>query len=102
MAGPRLLQEFPDRDREYYRQALEQGRLHVETADGRAVAAGMALRESMVTRHIVHRHEPPVPTGPIQVGTVVKSPPRLCSVPGGSTSLHSWTLLECTCSRLCE
>ncbi|GAB4815992.1 hypothetical protein N2152v2_003038 [Parachlorella kessleri] len=67
-----FIKEFPDRGREYYAQALAQGRLRVEgrgaaAAAAAAAAAGAApvLQECQRTVHVVHRHEPPVPAGPI-------------------------------------
>ncbi|KAI7841510.1 hypothetical protein COHA_004902 [Chlorella ohadii] len=56
--------EFPARDRSYYLQALADGRLRVE---GCEVTAETPLRDGQRMRHFIHRHEPPVPAGPIQV-----------------------------------
>ncbi|PRW59227.1 pseudouridine synthase family [Chlorella sorokiniana] len=56
--------EFPARDRAYYLQALTDGRLRVE---GCEVTAETPLRDGQRMRHFIHRHEPPVPAGPIQV-----------------------------------
>ncbi|GAB4816797.1 hypothetical protein N2152v2_003843 [Parachlorella kessleri] len=59
-----MSREFPARDRQYYLAALADGRLRVE---GREATAETALSQGMRIRHFIHRHEPPVPAGPIQV-----------------------------------
>ncbi|KAL4430127.1 hypothetical protein ABPG77_004909 [Micractinium sp. CCAP 211/92] len=56
--------EFPARDRQYYLQALADGRLRVE---GCQVTADTPLKDGQRMRHFIHRHEPPVPAGPIPV-----------------------------------
>lgn len=86
------LQEFPQRPREYYEKAVEEGRLRME---GFQVAATTAAEDAWFAcqagglrhcacvhlqtgvnhlaksghrcRHFVHRHEPPVLDTPVQV-----------------------------------
>lgn len=57
--------EFPARDRQYYISAVARGTLRIdkeETSDPtKLLHAGTTLR------HLVHRHEPPVPAGNIQL-----------------------------------
>jgi hypothetical protein len=57
--------EFPARTRDYYVQAFQDGRLRVE---GRQVAMDEPLKTGDCMRHFIHRHEPPVLAGDIQVG----------------------------------
>ena len=61
------LQEFPARDRSYYSQALADGRLRVEGVAQAALTLHTQLREGQRLRLFVHRHEPPVPIGGVQV-----------------------------------
>ena len=50
---------------EYYTRAFHAGRLRVE---GRAdLTVDTPLKTSMCIRHLVHRHEPPVLAGSVQV-----------------------------------
>ncbi len=71
-------QEFPMLTEEYYTRAFHAGRLRVERQQpgGRPRAAGEQLPElkletplktSMCVRHLIHRHEPPVLGGPVEV-----------------------------------
>ncbi|KAL4434182.1 hypothetical protein ABPG75_000623 [Micractinium tetrahymenae] len=59
-----IFSRFPARDRQYYLQALADGRLRVE---GCQVTAETPLKDGQRMRHFIHRHEPPVPAGPIHV-----------------------------------
>jgi len=68
--------EFKGRSREYYTQAIAQGRLRVEDTSmsckatkktAACAAAADALRDGQRVRHFVHRHEPPVLHVPIPI-----------------------------------
>ncbi|GAQ83120.1 hypothetical protein KFL_001360170 [Klebsormidium nitens] len=56
--------EFRQRDRQYYMQAVEDGRLQV---DGRKVPTSYRLTQGQTVVHFVHRHEPPVMADPVTV-----------------------------------
>ncbi|GLC33220.1 hypothetical protein PLESTM_000037200 [Pleodorina starrii] len=88
-----MAEEFPMLSDEYYRQAVVTGRLRVEASSSfpnlgpgsaksaagatRAAAAGASggsvwaperpLRAGMCIRHFIHRHEPPVLAGDVQI-----------------------------------
>ena len=56
--------EFKMNPPSYYEEALRDGRITVNDAlwDGQST-----LQQGDVIRHLAHRHEPPVPRGPIRV-----------------------------------
>ncbi|EIM80852.1 pseudouridine synthase [Stereum hirsutum FP-91666 SS1] len=56
--------EFRDRSVEYYRYALESG---VTTVNGKIARPGTILRNGDRLENIVHRHEPPVTSTPVQI-----------------------------------
>ena len=60
------MQEFPLLTRRYLEQAFAQGRLRVE---GPTMPVDAPLRAGRRMRHLIHRHEPPVPDTPIQVSS---------------------------------
>ncbi|GAX79256.1 hypothetical protein CEUSTIGMA_g6696.t1 [Chlamydomonas eustigma] len=57
--------EFPMLTEEYYRRAFAAGRLRVEGQP--TFGADQPLQTSMCIRHLIHRHEPPVLTGSVEV-----------------------------------
>jgi len=56
--------EFRDRSVEYYRYALESG---VTTVNGKVAMPGTIVRNGDTIENIVHRHEPPVTSTPVQI-----------------------------------
>jgi hypothetical protein len=58
-----LVNEFSSRSRAYYEEAFRDGRLRIEGATKRKITydASTPLGEGVRIRHLVHRHEPPVP-----------------------------------------
>ncbi|KLO15405.1 pseudouridine synthase [Schizopora paradoxa] len=56
--------EFRDRSVEYYRYALESG---VTTINGKIAKPGTIVRNGDTIENIVHRHEPPVTSTPVQI-----------------------------------
>ncbi|KAL6781612.1 hypothetical protein ACKKBF_B08725 [Auxenochlorella protothecoides x Auxenochlorella symbiontica] len=56
--------EFPARSRDYYRAAIEQGRLRLE---GKPSSPDTILAPGQRMRHAIHRHEPPCLGGDIPV-----------------------------------
>ncbi|TFK44971.1 tRNA-pseudouridine synthase [Crucibulum laeve] len=56
--------EFRDRSMEYYRYALESG---VTTVNGQIAQPDTILRDGDRIENVVHRHEPPVSSKPVQV-----------------------------------
>ncbi|KAK2740114.1 hypothetical protein FQN57_006229 [Myotisia sp. PD_48] len=56
--------EFRDREKEYYRAAIEEGRV---TIDGKPAAIDSKVKNGQVVSHTLHRHEPPVTSLPIRV-----------------------------------
>ncbi|KAK2730466.1 drap deaminase [Colletotrichum kahawae] len=56
--------EFRDRTVEYYRWAMETGRIVV---NGKAVGPDHLVKNGDVVNHTIHRHEPPVTAEPIRV-----------------------------------
>lgn len=57
--------EFPARDRQYYTHAVQTGRLRKERGD--VLHPDSVLKEGDRMRHIIHRHEPPVPAVDVRV-----------------------------------
>eukprot|EP00890_Picochlorum_soloecismus_P003477 jgi/Picsp_1/412/NSC_00410-R1_pseudouridine synthase len=57
--------EFPARSREYYENAFGEGRLRVEGPI--VVTAETGLHAGARMRHLVHRHEPPVPNTTLDI-----------------------------------
>lgn len=81
------IQEFPARSREYYEQAFGEGRLRVEGPP--MVTAETGLNAGARMRHLVHRHEPPVPKTALNIievnenHVVVNKPPGMPVHVGG-------------------
>ncbi|KAG0570465.1 hypothetical protein KC19_6G164400 [Ceratodon purpureus] len=67
-------QEFRQRPREYYEEAVKLGRIRVE---GKIVAPSYVVRDSETMSHFVHRHEPPVFAGAV---TVLEEGPDVITV----------------------
>eukprot|EP00983_Pelagomonas_calceolata_P033215 1040059-Pelagomonas_calceolata.AAC.11 len=74
--GKRLVdlftQEFPVLSRSYYERAAASGRLRIEAPSkgrnaGQAPPNDTPLSSGMCVRHLVHRHEPPVLAGKVEV-----------------------------------
>jgi tRNA pseudouridine32 synthase len=57
--------EFRDRDREYYRHAIESGQITINTKP--CVDTTTIVKNGDVVAHTLHRHEPPVSALPIGV-----------------------------------
>lgn len=92
---PRLPQEFPGRDREYYQQAVADGRLRAEGRGTGALAPDTPLRDGMRLRHLIHLHEPLVPAGPVQVGCVGAVGHGMPGAPCLHLALEVYSLLNC-------
>lgn len=81
------MQEFPARSREYYEKAFGEGRLRVEGVV--RVTAETGLHAGARMRHLVHRHEPPVPNTSLDIievnedHVVVNKPPGMPVHVGG-------------------
>ena len=81
------MQEFPARSREYYEKAFGEGRLRVEGVAN--VTAETGLHAGARMRHLVHRHEPPVPNTSLDLievnedHVVVNKPPGMPVHVGG-------------------
>lgn len=63
-------QEFPMLTRHYYETAFHAGRLRVENLKGQTIdnlELSTPLITGMCVRHLIHRHEPPVLAGDVQV-----------------------------------
>ncbi|KAH8110428.1 pseudouridine synthase [Phellopilus nigrolimitatus] len=56
--------EFRDRSVEYYRYALQSG---VTTINGKIALPGTVVRNGDTLENIVHRHEPPVTSTPVEI-----------------------------------
>jgi tRNA pseudouridine synthase 9 len=88
--------EFKMNPPSYYEEALRDGRITVNDAlwDGQST-----LQQGDVIRHLAHRHEPPVPRGPIRVvgltenALAVDKPPGLPMHPCGSYHHNTLTSL---------
>lgn len=68
-------QEFPMLTRHYYEKAFHAGRLRVESMKGvpiQDLELSTPLRTGMVVRHLIHRHEPPVLAGQVEVVEVTE------------------------------
>lgn len=75
-----IAQEFPALSREYYTRALSLGILRVE---GKAsVSHDTLLTPGNRMRHLIHRHEPPVPAGPVTVLQTTLDVVAVCKPPG--------------------
>ena len=61
--------EFSSRNREYYEQAFRDGRLRIEGPVRKKVTYDFTtpLSEGVRIRHLVHRHEPPVPNAKVEL-----------------------------------
>lgn len=57
--------EFRDRDREYYRHAIETGQISVNNKP--CLDTGTIVKNGDVVGHTLHRHEPPVSAQPVGV-----------------------------------
>ncbi|KPI38233.1 tRNA pseudouridine(32) synthase, mitochondrial [Cyphellophora attinorum] len=57
--------EFRDRDREYYRHAIESG--HITINNSPCVDTNTIVKNGDVVGHTLHRHEPPVSAQPVGV-----------------------------------
>lgn len=57
--------EFRDRDREYYRHAIESGQISINTKP--CVDTSTIVKNGDVVAHTLHRHEPPVSAQPVGV-----------------------------------
>lgn len=57
--------EFRDRDREYYRHAIESGQIAINTKP--CVDTQTIVKNGDVVAHTLHRHEPPVSAQPVGV-----------------------------------
>ena len=64
-----FLTEFAARNREYYEQAFRDGRLRIEGPAKKKVTYEITtpLSEGVRIRHMVHRHEPPVPNATVEL-----------------------------------
>ncbi len=64
-----LVNEFSSRSRAYYEEAFRDGRLRIEGATKRKITydASTPLGEGVRIRHLVHRHEPPVPNTEVKL-----------------------------------
>ena len=62
-------QEFPMLTRHYYEMAFHAKRLRVESLKGVTMDVELStpLTTGMCVRHLIHRHEPPVLSGDVQV-----------------------------------
>ena len=88
--------EFKMNPPSYYEEALRDGRITVNDAlwDRQST-----LQQGDVIRHLAHRHEPPVPKGPIRVvgltenALAVDKPPGLPMHPCGSYHHNTLTSL---------
>ncbi|GJJ08255.1 hypothetical protein Clacol_002465 [Clathrus columnatus] len=75
--------EFRDRSIEYYRFALEAG---VTSINGKIAKPGTIIRNGDCIQNIVHRHEPPVTSSPIEL--VKRTPEYLVVNKPGSIPVH--------------
>ena len=57
--------EFRDRDREYYRHAIESG--HITVNNKPCIDTNTIVKNGDVVGHTLHRHEPPVSSQPVGV-----------------------------------
>ncbi|KAK2068282.1 hypothetical protein P8C59_002930 [Phyllachora maydis] len=84
--------EFRDRPLEYYRAALESGKVLV---NGKQVGPHHVLKNGELVAHTTHRHEPPVPSDPIDVihededMMVINKPAGIPVHPAGRYSCNS-------------
>ena len=67
-------QEFPMLTRHYYETAFHAKRLRVENLKGQTLDLELTtpLSTGMVVRHLIHRHEPPVLAGDVEVVEVTE------------------------------
>ncbi|KIJ52562.1 hypothetical protein M422DRAFT_58697 [Sphaerobolus stellatus SS14] len=75
--------EFRDRSIEYYRFALEAG---VTSINGKIAKPGTIIKNGDCIQNIVHRHEPPVTSVPIDI--LVQTPEYLIVDKPGSIPVH--------------
>ncbi|KAF8525795.1 pseudouridine synthase [Hysterangium stoloniferum] len=75
--------EFRDRSIEYYRFALEAG---VTSVNGKIAKPGTIIKNGDCIQNIVHRHEPPVTSIPIEI--LVRTPEYLVVNKPGSIPVH--------------
>ncbi|KAF7798242.1 hypothetical protein EIP86_009459 [Pleurotus ostreatoroseus] len=90
--------EFRDRSMEYYRYALESG---VTTVNGKIAKPDTIIRNGDRIENVVHRHEPPITSTPIQIiledkereFIVINKPGSIPVHPSGRYFKHSLTEL---------
>lgn len=75
--------EFRQRSYEYYVRAIEAGRIKIA---GKKVDPTFRLKDSQTIVHFVHRHEPPVLAGPVEV--LEESPDVITVCKPGSMPVH--------------
>ncbi|KAF8529850.1 pseudouridine synthase [Gautieria morchelliformis] len=76
--------EFRDRSIEYYRFALESG---VTTVNGKIAKPGTIIRNGDRIQNMVHRHEPPITSTPIEI--LLASPDYIVINKPGSIPVHA-------------
>eukprot|EP00803_Ostreobium_quekettii_P004195 evm.model.scf_1301EXC.2 EVM.evm.TU.scf_1301EXC.2 scf_1301EXC:10784-21491(+) len=74
--------EFPARDKDYYEEALRDGRLRVEDLRKGKIWKGGVLEEGQCIRHLIHRHEPPVLSEPVEVVGITPEVMAVSKPPG--------------------